>query len=423
MGRVDVTDLEAGPLPGQTAGAESRQPPLVGESGQGVRLVHELGELGRPEELLDGGHHRTDVDQRLRRDGLDVLGRHALPDDPLHPGEADPDLVLDELTHRADAPVAEVVDVVVPVVGLAGVELHQVGDRGQDVGPRQGVVDLARTLEADALQGGGEGVELFLQLLVDLVAADLGQVVALGVEEQVLQQAAGRLHRGRLTRAQLAVDVEEGVVDRLGVVALEGVQDRLERLPVGIEQEVGQSLGVVPHAERLEQDGDGLLALAVDADVDGVLLVDLELQPGAPAGNHLGIDDVHLRRRLVRGDPEVDARRAHQLGHHDPLGAVDDEGALVGHHREVPHEDRLLLDLARGRVHEPGGDEEGTGEGHVLLLALLLGVLGRLELGVGQLQLQRSGEVLDGRDVGEGLGDALIEEPLERVTLHSHQIG
>ena len=136
MRRVDVTHLEARPLARQTARAEGREAPLVGEAGQGVGLVHELRELAGPEELLDGRDHRTDVDQRLGRDGLDVLGGHALAHDPLHAREADPDLVLDQLAHRPDPAVAEVVDVVLPVVGLVGVELHDVGDGGQDVGAR-----------------------------------------------------------------------------------------------------------------------------------------------------------------------------------------------------------------------------------------------------------------------------------------------
>ncbi len=364
----------------------------------------------------------ADVDERLGRDGLDVLRGHALADDPLHAGEADADLVLDELAHRPDPAVAEVVDVVVPVVVLPGVELHQVGDGGQDVGPGQGEVGVGGALEADPLQDGLEGVELLLQLLVDLVAADLGQVVALGVEEQVLEQAAGRLHRRRLAGAELAVDVEEGVVDRLGVVAVERVPDRLEGLTLGVEQEGAQGLGVVAHAEGLEQHGDGLLPFAVDPDIHRVLLVDLELQPGAPAGDDLGVDDVEVGRGLVGCDPEVDAGRADELRHHDALGAVDDEGALLRHHREVPHEDRLLLDFARLGVHEARGHEEGPGEGHVLLLALLLGVLGGFEFGVGQLQLQGAGEVLDGGYVGQGLSDTLLQEPLERITLHGHQI-
>ena len=52
---------------------------------------------------------------------------------------------------------------------------------------------------------------------------------------------------------------------------------------------------------------------------------------------------------------EVDAGRADELRDDDTLGAVDDEGALVGHQREVAHEDRLALDLAGLVVHELGG--------------------------------------------------------------------
>ena len=51
--RVNVTDLEAGPLTGQTTRAERRQTPLVRQAGERVGLVHELGQLGGAEELLD----------------------------------------------------------------------------------------------------------------------------------------------------------------------------------------------------------------------------------------------------------------------------------------------------------------------------------------------------------------------------------
>ena len=156
-------------------------------------------------------------------------------------------------------------------------------------------------------------------------------------------------------------------------------------------------------AERLQQHGDRLLALAVDADVDDVLLVDLELEPRAAARDHLGVDDLLLGRRLVGVDAEVDARRTHELRHHDALGAVDDEGAAVGHHREVPHEDRLLLDLTGLRVHEARGDEERARVGHVALTALVFGVLRRVEDVVGQLELELAGEVLDRRDVAQRL--------------------
>jgi hypothetical protein len=55
---------------------------------------------------------------------------------------------------------------------------------------------------------------------------------------------------------------------------------------------------LVGPAEGLEQHGDVLLALAVEADADHVALVDLELQPGATARDDLGGVDV-LVGRLV----------------------------------------------------------------------------------------------------------------------------
>ena len=94
------------------------------------------------------------------------------------------------------------------------------------------------------------------------------------------------------------------------------VEEQLEELLLGLAE-----------AERLQQHGDRLLALAVDADVDDVLLVDLELEPGTTARDHLGADDVLLGRGLVGVDTEVDARRPHELRDDDALGAVDDERA------------------------------------------------------------------------------------------------
>ena len=142
---VHVADLEAGPLTGQTTGAERRQPALVGQTGERVGLVHELRQLRGAEELLDRRHDRADVDQGLRRDRLDVLGGHPLADDALHAGQADADLVLDQLADRAQATVAEVVDVVDldrhvdaarVELGDAGVQPHEVVDRRRRCRPR-----------------------------------------------------------------------------------------------------------------------------------------------------------------------------------------------------------------------------------------------------------------------------------------------
>ena len=152
---------------------------------------------------------------------------------------------------------------------------------------------------------------------------------------------------------------------RRRVVLLERVAHRLVGLALLVGDELEELLVGLAEAERLEQHGDRLLALAVDAHVHDVALVDLELEPRAAARDHLGVDDLLLGRGLVGVDAEVHARRTHELRDDDALGAVDDEGAAVGHHREVPHEDRLLLDLTGLRVHEARGDEQRARVRHV----------------------------------------------------------
>ena len=203
VGGVHVAHLDGGALAGQPAGAERRQAAAVGEAGQRVGLVHELRELRGAEELLERRHHGPDVDDRLRGDGVDVLGAHALAHDALHAVEADAEGLLDELAHGAQPAVAEVLVLVELVsrsrragaaaasaakslessgtprrIGRSTSRLDELapGRRPCPAGPSRGEpgagerADAARHVDAEA------GVEL--------VAADLGQVVALGVEEQ-----------------------------------------------------------------------------------------------------------------------------------------------------------------------------------------------------------------------------------------------
>jgi hypothetical protein len=109
---VNVPDVEAGALAGQTAWAEGRQAPLVRQLGKWVVLVHELRQLAGAEELLDRRDHRARVDQRSRCDRVRVTDRHALLDDSLHANQAHAELVLQQLANGPHPAVAEVVDVV-----------------------------------------------------------------------------------------------------------------------------------------------------------------------------------------------------------------------------------------------------------------------------------------------------------------------
>jgi hypothetical protein len=146
------------------------------------------------------------VDQVVRHQRLDLLERHALLDRPLHAHESDPVLVLEQLADHAHAPVAEVVDVVDPLVGIGAVlELDQVLHRGEDVvGPQRRELG-----ERDLLLGRARPVRLpahallgiEAELVVDLEPADLREVVALRVEEQVAEQVRRRLDRRRIAGA------------------------------------------------------------------------------------------------------------------------------------------------------------------------------------------------------------------------------
>ncbi len=84
------------------------------------------------------------------------------------------------------------------------------------------------------------------------------------------------------------------------------------------------------------------LALAIDADVEQVLRVVLELDPRAAIRDQLADEE-----RLVFG-VEEGARRAVELGDDDAFGPVDDERAVVRHQRDVSEVDLLLLDVANG---------------------------------------------------------------------------
>ncbi|MNW55911.1 hypothetical protein D3C74_336010 [compost metagenome] len=112
MGRVNVTDFHAGAFPSQTTRTQCGQTAFVSQLSKRVRLVHELRQLRAAEELFNRCDDRTNVDQSLRRDHISVLNRHSFAHDAFHPGQANAELVLQELTDRTQTAVAKMVDIV-----------------------------------------------------------------------------------------------------------------------------------------------------------------------------------------------------------------------------------------------------------------------------------------------------------------------
>ena len=208
MRRMHVAHLEAGALAGQTARSERRQAALVGDLRQRVGLVHELRQLRRAEELAHRGRGRLGVDQVLRHHGVDVDARHALLDGALHAEQTDAVLVLHQLADRADAAVAEMVDVV--DLALAVAQVDQGLDDREDVLLAQGALGVRR---------------IELKTHVHLDAADRGEVVALGIEEQRLEHRLRGIQRRRLARTHHAVDVEQRVLTRHVLVGRQRVAD------------------------------------------------------------------------------------------------------------------------------------------------------------------------------------------------------
>jgi len=99
------------------------------------------------------------------------------------------------------------------------------------------------------------------------------------------------------------------------------------------------NLGFI-HTESLEEHGDRLLTLTINAHAYGVALINLELKPCPARGDDLGGEDI-LIRGFIGNTLEVHARRADKLRNDDALRAVDNEGAAIGHQREVANESGL----------------------------------------------------------------------------------
>ena len=99
---------------------------------------------------------------------------------------------------------------------------------------------------------------------------------------------------------------------------------------------------------------------------------------------------------------EEHAGRAMHLRDDHALGAVDDEGAVVGHERDVAHVDILLLDvldrLGAGLLVDIEHDEaqrhlERRGIGHAALAALVDVVFRRLELVLDEFEHRGVGKI------------------------------
>src|ERR1019366_4882883 len=93
--------------------------------------------------------------------------------------------------------------------------------------------------------------------------------------------------RGRIARADLAVELDERLLDARAAVLLEGRVDVLVlRVLVDVREE-GTNVVVARIADGAHQGGDRDLALAVDLDGEHVPARGLVLEPRAAVGDRL----------------------------------------------------------------------------------------------------------------------------------------
>ena len=253
VGRMHVSDFEAGAFASQTTRAKGRNTALVSDFRQRVRLVHELGQLARAEELANGGADRLGVDQILRREAIAFSLVESFLDSSLNAHEAGAELVFGEFADTADTTVAQVVDVV-DAVDHAGAG-HAVGIKELDgvLTVAQGNEDGHRVDDVFAGKRHGTRSAFTAETGIDLHAADAGQIVRFGIEEETVEQSLDSVFRGRFARTHHAVDRDAcGELIRrvvqtkrgrdVGTVVEFVREDREDRLDLG-DAELGKKIG------------------------------------------------------------------------------------------------------------------------------------------------------------------------------------
>src|SRR6202043_2653444 len=206
--RMNVADFETGTLARQAAWAQGRNAALMRNFRQRIVLVHELRKLRGPEEFFHRGRHRLRVDHLLGHDGLALRDRQALLDGALDADQTDAERVLGHFAHAAYAAIAQMVDVVHVAIAVADVDqgLHDLDD-----------VFLAENSRPRDFLAAHAAVELH--------AADRRQIVALAVEEQVLEQVLGGVLGRRLAGTHHAIDLDQRLEARLGGIDAQGIRN------------------------------------------------------------------------------------------------------------------------------------------------------------------------------------------------------
>src|SRR6266851_4050777 len=207
--RMHVANFKSRTLAREASRSKGRETPLVGDFAQRVGLVHELAELRAAAKFADRRHDRLGVDQVVRHGrGHFLVHAHLFLDGALHTYQADAELIFEQFADRANAAVAEMVDVVDDADVLA--QLEEVLDRRNEVRRIQRAV-VERRVQP--------------HLDVELQPAHAAEIVLARVKEHSAEKVRGGFQRRWIAGAQLAVDFDERFFRRPDGVLIQGARE------------------------------------------------------------------------------------------------------------------------------------------------------------------------------------------------------
>ena len=108
------------------------------------------------------------------------------------------------------------------------------------------------------------------QFPVDLVAANFGQVIALGVEVETFDQVTAGFCASRFAGADLAVNICPGIIGGLNVIRVLFQGGKHDRIVFELFADFFRG-----HAQGAQEDGAGLFTAPVNADAYVFPFVDL----------------------------------------------------------------------------------------------------------------------------------------------------
>ena len=262
------------------------------------------------------------------------------------------------------------------------------------------------------------------ELLVEFVASYGSKVVSLGIEEEVVDEKLSGLNERRLAGTELLVDLFESFIAcRCAIlvglhghgVLFDGGKD------LGVVAEKGLDLGIGFNAESADEDGYRNLAVLVDTDPEHVGRVCFAFEPCSAIGNNGRA--VELLTGLVHVRFVVYAGGTCDLRNDNALRTVDNEGAVVGHEREIAHEDLAVDNFACLLVEQTNGYAKGCGIVYVALLAFLNRILGGGVDGIAnELDVKVARVVGDRRNVAKHLHKSFVKEPLVGFFLNLNEV-